>query len=47
MYFPPTGNIGDERSISSPAQFSLLSLDDRKDHRETAIAKVGLFKGIS
>jgi len=47
MYFPPTSNIGDERSISSPTQFSLLSLEDKKDHRETAVAKVALFGGIS
>lgn len=47
MYFPPTANIGDERSISSPGQFSLLALEDKKDHRETAIAKVALFGSIS
>ncbi|MGB9458469.1 MAG: hypothetical protein WCB12_20640 [Bryobacteraceae bacterium] len=47
MYFPPTSNIGDERSISSPTQFSLLSLEDKKDHRETAVAKVALFGSIS
>jgi len=47
MYFPPTSNIGDERSISSPTQFSLLALDDKKDHRETAIAKVGFMGSIS
>ena len=47
MYFPPTSNIGEERSISSPAQFSLLSLENRKDHRETAVAKAGMFGGFS
>jgi hypothetical protein len=47
MYFPPTSNIGDERSISSPTQFSLLSLEDKKDHRETAVAKAGMFGGFS
>jgi hypothetical protein len=47
MYFPPTANIGDERSISSPGQFSLLALEDKKDHRETAIAKVAIFGSIS
>jgi hypothetical protein len=47
MYFPSTANIGDERSISSPGQFSLLALEDKKNHRETAIAKVVLFGGIS
>ena len=47
MYFPSTSGIGDERSISSPAQFSLLILDEKKDHRETATAKVHAFGGIS
>jgi len=47
MYFPPSSNIGDERSISSPAQFSLLSLEDKKDHRETAVAKAAMFGGFS
>jgi hypothetical protein len=47
MYFPSTSNIGDERSISSPTQFSLLALENKKDHRETAIAKAGLFRGFS
>lgn len=47
MYFPSSANIGNESSISSPTQFSLLALDDKKDHRETAVAKVGLFKGVS
>lgn len=47
MYFPSTSNIGDERSISSPTQFSLLSLEDKKDHRETAVAKGALFGGFS
>jgi hypothetical protein len=27
--------------ITSPAQFSLLSMEEKKDHRETAIAKMG------
>jgi hypothetical protein len=47
MYFPPTSNIGDERSISSPTQFSLLSLEDKKNHRETAVAKAAMFGGYS
>ncbi len=47
MYFPSTSGIGDERSISSPAQFSLLVLEDKKDHRETAVAKVHAFSGVS
>ena len=47
MYFPATSNIGDERSISSPEQFSLLTLEDKKDHRETAIAKKAMFGGMS
>jgi len=41
MYFPPTGNLGAADTISSPSQFSLLSLEIKKDHRETAVAKVG------
>ncbi len=47
MYFPPSSNIGAESSISSPTQFSLLALDDKKDHRETAVAKVGMWGSIS
>ncbi len=42
MYFPPTGNLGAADTIGSPTQFSLLSLEDKKDHRETTVAKVGL-----
>lgn len=42
MYFPPTGNLGAADTISSPTQFSLLSLEDKKDHRETTVAKMGL-----
>jgi len=41
MYFPPTGNLGAADTITSPSQFSLLSLEVKKDHRETAVAKVG------
>jgi len=41
MYFPPTGNLGAADTISSPGQFSLLSLEVKKDHRETAVAKIG------
>lgn len=41
MYFPPTGNLGAADTISSPSQFSLLLLEDKKDHRETAVFKVG------
>jgi hypothetical protein len=47
MYFPSTSNIGDERSISSPTQFSLLSLEAKKDHRETKVAKAAMFRGFS
>ena len=47
MYFPPSSNIGNESSISSPTQFSLLSLEDKKDHRETAVAKAGMFGHFS
>jgi hypothetical protein len=41
MYFPPGGNLGSADMISSPSQFSLLELEEKKDHRETAVAKVG------
>jgi hypothetical protein len=41
MYFPPTGNLGAADSISSPSQFSLLLLEQKKDHRETTVAKQG------
>jgi len=41
MYFPPTGNLGAADSISNPSQFSLLMLETKKDHRETAVAKQG------
>jgi hypothetical protein len=41
MYFPPTGNLGAADTITSPTQFSLLKLEEKSDHRETAIAKVG------
>jgi hypothetical protein len=41
MYFPPTGNLGAADTISSPSQFSLISLEVKKDHRETAVEKVG------
>jgi len=42
MYFPATGNLGAGDAISSPSQFSLLSLEEMKDHRETAVAKMGM-----
>ena len=41
MYFPPTGNLGAADTITSPSQFSLLSLEVKSDHRETAVAKIG------
>ncbi len=47
MYFPATSNIGDVGSISSPTQFSLLALEDKKDHRETKVAKAAIFSGFS
>jgi hypothetical protein len=31
MYFPPVGNLGAADSISSPSQFTLLALDNKKD----------------
>jgi hypothetical protein len=49
MYFPPASNqagLGGTDMITSPSQFALLSLEDKKDHRETAIAKVG-FASVS
>lgn len=50
MYFPSTselGGLGGAGLISSPSQFSLLSLEVKKNHRETAIAKISGFGGIS
>jgi hypothetical protein len=44
MYFPEMsglGSFGGTDMISSPSQFSLLLLEDKKDHRETQIAKMG------
>jgi hypothetical protein len=41
MYFPASGNLGATDTISSPAQFSLLQLEAKKDHRETTIYKLG------
>src|ERR1017187_2658280 len=49
MFFPPATNqagLGGTDTITSPSQFSLLSLEEKKDHRETAIAKVG-FASVS
>jgi hypothetical protein len=42
LYFPPVGNLGAADSISSPEQFTLLALDDKKDHRETTILRSGI-----
>jgi len=42
MYFPAVGNLGAGDAITSPSQFSLLSLEELKDRRETAVAKMGL-----
>jgi hypothetical protein len=41
MYFSTGANISDAGSILSPAQFSLLLLDQKPDHRETIVAHVG------
>jgi hypothetical protein len=41
MYFPPSGNLGAADMISSPSQFSLVSLQKKKNHRETVVAKQG------
>ena len=45
MYFPPAvnlGGLGGTDVVHSPAQFALLLLEDKKDHRETMVAKVGM-----
>jgi hypothetical protein len=45
MYFPPAvnlGGLGGTDIITSPTQFSLLSLVEKKDHRETLVGKMGL-----
>jgi len=42
MYFPATVNLGAGDAITNPSQFSLLSLEEMKDRRETAVAKMGL-----
>ncbi len=45
MFFPSASNLGGfggNDVITSPAQFSLLSMEEKKDHRETAVAKMGL-----
>jgi hypothetical protein len=44
MYFPSSnvlGGFGGNDVITSPAQFTLLSVEEKKDHRETAVAKMG------
>lgn len=41
MYFPSTGNLGSADTITSPSQFSLMSLEAKKDHRETTVEKIG------
>ena len=45
MYFPPVSSLGGYGGgpdlITSPNQFSLLSLEIKADHRETTFAKVG------
>lgn len=46
MYFPELsgiGGFGGTDMISSPNQFTLLRLEEKKEHRETQIAKVGLY----
>jgi hypothetical protein len=50
MYFPSAsenGGLGGAGLITSPSQFSLLTLDVKKDHRETAVAKITGFGGVS
>ncbi len=46
MYFPPVGNLGAGNNVTSPEQFTLLALDDKKDHREMTVLKSG-FTGAS
>jgi len=44
MYFPSMANatsLGGTDAITSPTQFTLLTLEKKKDHRETSIAKMG------
>jgi hypothetical protein len=44
MYFPSMSNatsLGGTDTITSPTQFALLTLEAKKDHRETAVAAVG------
>jgi len=44
MFFPSSANLGGfggNDVITSPSQFSLISLEEKKDHRETAVAKMG------
>jgi hypothetical protein len=44
MFFPSSANLGGfggNDVITSPTQFSLLLLEEKKDHRETAVAKMG------
>ena len=41
MYFPSNVSLSDVENISSPSQFSLLALEEKKDHRETAVSHVG------
>ncbi|MGA2276965.1 MAG: hypothetical protein ABSG00_05115 [Terracidiphilus sp.] len=44
MFFPSSsvlGGFGGNDVITSPSQFSLLSVEEKKDHRETAVAKMG------
>lgn len=45
MYFPPAinlGGLGGSDIITSPSQFNLLLLENKKDHRETLVGKMGL-----
>jgi hypothetical protein len=50
FYFPSAasvGGLGGNDIITSPTQFSIVHLEDKKDHRETAVAKVGLYSAHS
>jgi hypothetical protein len=45
MYFPPAvnlGGLGGTDIITSPSQFALLSLEIKKDHRETLVGKFSM-----
>jgi len=36
---------GASSTMGTPAQFSLMSMDDKKDHREIEVGKMGMWSG--